>query len=39
VYGVAQDEQKPEFFAKLVRICEDEEPLSMLVGGDFNIIG
>jgi hypothetical protein len=37
VYGAAQDEQKPEFLAELVRICEDE-PLPMLVGGDFNII-
>jgi hypothetical protein len=34
VYGAAQDEQ---FVSKLVRICEDE-PLHMLVGGDFNII-
>jgi exonuclease III len=37
VYGAAQDEQKPEFLAELVRICEDE-PLPMIVGGDFNII-
>jgi hypothetical protein len=37
VYGAAQEEYKPEFLAELVRICEDE-PLPMLVGGDFNII-
>jgi exonuclease III len=37
VYGAAQDEHKPEFLAELVRICE-EEPLPILVGGDFNII-
>jgi endonuclease/exonuclease/phosphatase family metal-dependent hydrolase len=37
VYGAAQDEQKSEFLDELVRICEDE-PLPMLVGGDFNII-
>jgi hypothetical protein len=37
VYGVAQNEHKPEFLAELVRICE-EEPLLILVGGDFNII-
>jgi hypothetical protein len=37
VYGVAQEELKPDFLAELVRICENE-PLPMLVGGDFNII-
>jgi len=37
VYGAAQDEHKPDFLAELVRICEDD-PLPMLVGGDFNII-
>jgi mannosylglycoprotein endo-beta-mannosidase len=37
VYGAAQDEHKPDFLAELVRICEDE-PLPMIVGGDFNII-
>ena len=37
VYGAAQDAQKSEFLAELVRICEDN-PLPILVGGDFNII-
>jgi hypothetical protein len=37
VYEAAQDEHKADFLAKLVRICEDE-PLPLLVGGDFNII-
>ena len=37
VYGAAQEEKKPDFLAELVRICDDET-LSMLVGGDFNII-
>jgi hypothetical protein len=37
VYGAAQDEQKPDFLAELVRICEDE-PLPLLVGRDFNIV-
>jgi hypothetical protein len=37
VYGAAQDEQKPDFLAELVRICEDE-PLPLLVGEDFNIV-
>ena len=37
VYGAAQDAQKPDFLAELVRIC-DHENLPMLVGGDFNII-
>lgn len=37
VYGAAQDKQKPEFLAELVHICENE-PLPILVGGDFNII-
>jgi hypothetical protein len=37
VYGAAQDEKKTNFLAELVRICENE-PLPMLVGGDFNII-
>jgi hypothetical protein len=37
VYGAAQDEHKPAFLSELVRICEDE-PLPMIVGGDFNII-
>jgi hypothetical protein len=37
VYGAAQDAQKGEFLAELVRMCENE-PLPMLVGGDFNII-
>jgi hypothetical protein len=37
VYGAAQDAQKGEFLAKLVCMCEND-PLPMLVGGDFNII-
>ena len=37
VYGAAQEVQKPEFLAELVRICENET-LPLLVGGDFNII-
>jgi hypothetical protein len=37
VYGAAQDAQKGEFLAEFVRLCENE-PLPLLVGGDFNII-
>ena len=37
VYGAAQEAQKGEFLAELVRICENET-LPILVGGDFNII-
>ena len=37
VYGAAQDEFKPQFLSELVRLCENE-PLPMMVGGDFNII-
>ena len=37
VYGAAQDDHKPLFLSELVRLCENE-PLPMLVGGDFNII-
>ena len=37
VYGAAQDEHKPQFLSELVRLCENE-PLPMMVGGDFNII-
>jgi hypothetical protein len=37
VYGAAQDAQKHDFLAELVRTCENET-LPMLVGGDFNII-
>jgi hypothetical protein len=37
VYGAAQDEHKADFLAELVRICENE-PLPLLVGGDFNIL-
>ena len=37
VYGAAQDDHKPNFLAELVRMCENE-PLPLLVGGDFNII-
>jgi endonuclease/exonuclease/phosphatase family metal-dependent hydrolase len=37
VYGAAQEANKPEFLAELVRICESDT-LPMTVGGDFNII-
>jgi hypothetical protein len=37
VYGAAQDEHKADFLAELVRLCENE-PLPLLVGGDFNIL-
>jgi hypothetical protein len=37
VYGAAQDANKPDFLAELVRICESEL-LPMMVGGDFNVI-
>jgi hypothetical protein len=37
VYGVAQEEHKHCFLAKMARICEDET-LPLLVGGDFNIL-
>ena len=37
VYRATQDEYKPMFLSELVRLCENE-PLSMLVGGDFNIL-
>ena len=37
IYGAAQDAQKGDFLAELVRICE-VETLPILVGGDFNII-
>jgi endonuclease/exonuclease/phosphatase family metal-dependent hydrolase len=37
VYGAAQDANKTDFLAELVRICESES-LPMMVGGDFNII-
>jgi hypothetical protein len=37
VYGAAQDAQKGEFLAELVRMCEDDN-LLLLVGGDFYII-
>ena len=37
VYGAAQDEHKPMFLLELVRLCENE-PLPMLVGGDFKIL-
>ena len=37
VYGAAQDEQKHEFLAELVREC-DQESLPLLLGGDFNIM-
>jgi exonuclease III len=37
VYGAAQDSQKPDFLAELVRMCDNQD-LPMLVGGDFNII-
>jgi exonuclease III len=37
VYGAAQDAQKGEFLAELVRFCDDDVR-PKLVGGDFNII-
>jgi exonuclease III len=37
VYGAAQDAQKADFLAELVRFCEDDS-IPILVGGDFNII-
>jgi hypothetical protein len=37
VYGAAQDAQKGEFLAELVHMCEND-PLPIMVGGDFNII-
>jgi hypothetical protein len=37
VYGAAQDANKPDFLAELVRICESEL-LPMMVGSDFNVI-
>ena len=37
VYGAAQDAQKGEFLAELIRICENET-LPIMVGGDFNIV-
>jgi hypothetical protein len=36
-YGAAQDEKKPDFLAELVRTC-DNEPLPLVIGGDFNIL-
>jgi endonuclease/exonuclease/phosphatase family metal-dependent hydrolase len=37
VYGAAQDKNKYEFLAELVRTCESET-LPMLLAGDFNIL-
>jgi hypothetical protein len=37
VYGAAQEVNKPDFLAELVRVCEAES-LPKLVGGDFNIM-
>jgi hypothetical protein len=37
MYGAAQDAQKGEFLAELVRMCEDDS-LPLLVGDNFNII-
>jgi hypothetical protein len=37
VYGAAQETHKHEFLAELVRMCENE-PLPLLLGGDFNIL-
>jgi hypothetical protein len=37
IYGAAQEAKNPAFFAELVRTC-DGENLSLLIGGDFNII-
>jgi hypothetical protein len=36
VYGAAQDSLKYLFLSEQVRMCESE-PLSMLLGGDFNM--
>jgi hypothetical protein len=37
VYGAAQDKNKYEFLAELVRTCESET-IPMLLAGDFNIL-
>jgi hypothetical protein len=37
VYGAAQDSSKHLFLSELVRTCENE-PLPMMLGGDFNIL-
>jgi hypothetical protein len=37
VYGLAQDEFKIVFLSELVRACQ-QNPLPMLIGGDFNIL-
>jgi hypothetical protein len=37
VYGALQDSHKAEFLAELVRMCE-AEPLLMLLVGDFQIL-
>jgi hypothetical protein len=37
VYGAAQDNNKYEFLAELVRTCESET-IPMLLAGDFNIL-
>ena len=37
VYGAAQDALKHEFLSELVRLCDDE-PLPMLLAGDFNLL-
>jgi hypothetical protein len=37
VYWAAQESNKADFLAELVRTCENEK-LPLLVGGDFNII-
>jgi hypothetical protein len=36
-YGAAQDAQKPDFLAEIVRMCDNQD-LPMMVGGDFNTI-
>jgi hypothetical protein len=37
VYGAAQDNDKENFLSELVRMC-DTSNISLMVGGDFNII-
>jgi exonuclease III len=37
VYGAAQESNKADFLAEMVRTCENEQ-LPLLIGGDFNII-
>jgi hypothetical protein len=37
VYGPVQDDQKTLFLTELVNMCSNEN-LSVLIGGDFNIL-